>query len=167
MDNLLFDFVRQDEVDEVIDLIEKEGVDINAVDEDGYNLLMISIFRELKKLSFYLIDKGIDLNHQDRKGQTILHHLAVFNDEETLSKCLEKGVDINIQDNYGNQPLWTAVFNDDGYGNKRLIMIQALLDYGANSNHMNNSGRSPLIFAETAEYSDSIIKMLRDKGDNL
>ena len=167
MENLLFDFAEQNEEGEVIDLIEKEGVNINAKDDEGYNLLMVSLFRGLKMLALYLIGRGIDLNHQDNKGQTILHHLAVFYDEEVLIKCLEKGVDIDIQDNYGNQPLWAAVFNDDGYGNKRLTMIQALLGQGANPNHLNNAGRSPLIFAENAEYDESILKMLRSKNDDL
>ena len=40
MENLLFDFAEQNEEGEVIDLIEKEGVNINAKDDEGYNLLI-------------------------------------------------------------------------------------------------------------------------------
>jgi len=151
----LFSLLEKGNTIEIIKFIENNRVDINSVDKFTFNLLMKSINRGITDLSEYLIEQGVDLNYQNEKGQTILHLLAINYDKKILEKALEKGVNVNLQDIYGNEALWTAVFNDKGFG-KRIEMIQLLIKYGANPYHSNNAGKSPIEFAKTAGYPDVI-----------
>jgi ankyrin repeat protein len=51
----------------------------------------------------------------------------------------------NLHDIHGNDPLWTAIMNSRG----KMDIIELLLDAGADSNHKNKHGRSPLDMAST------------------
>ncbi|QLE02544.1 ankyrin repeat domain-containing protein [Galbibacter sp. BG1] len=153
MESLIIDFARENNEKEAINLIDNEKTSVNVEDKDGYNLLMISLLRGLEDLSLKLIERNINLKHQDSKGQTILHHLAIFYNEKILLKCLEEGADLSISDIYGNQSLWTTVFNDKGYG-KRLEMIKILMEYGADPYHKNNVEKSPYDMARITKNNE-------------
>ncbi|WP_106794148.1 ankyrin repeat domain-containing protein [Aquimarina sp. Aq78] len=155
----LFRLIRDKKIKDFITNFSQE--DLNIINESSYNLLMVSIFEELKEISLFLIDKGIDLNYQDKKGQTILHHIAIYFDKEILETSLKKNIDINLVDIYGNQALWSAVFNDKGYG-KRALMVSLLLSHGANPNHINNVNKSPLQIAELAGYKEVFELMINN-----
>jgi ankyrin repeat protein len=58
---------------------------------------------------------------------------------------------LNISDNYGNQPLWTAVFNVKGKDD-RLPLVELFLMYNADKNHKNKAGKSPLDFTLQVKY---------------
>ena len=147
----LFKLIKEEKEKEFFTEINEGTYDINIKDEDSYNLLMISIFKGVKNIALFLIDKGIDLSHQDKNGQTALHHLAVFYNKEILSRIINKGVDVNIIDKFGNQPLWATVFNDKGFG-VRVEMAEILIKNRANPNHRNNVGKSPLEISKIAGY---------------
>lgn len=157
----IFNILEEGNIAEIIGFIEKENIDINIADDFSYNFLMKAIIRSLSDLAIYLINKGVDLNYQNNKGQTVLHILAVFYNEKVLEEILKKGIDVNLFDKFGNEALWTAVFNDKGLGNERKRMIELLVKYGGNPNHLNNAGRSPKQFAEMAKYDESILKILK------
>ncbi|SEC01459.1 Ankyrin repeat-containing protein [Tenacibaculum sp. MAR_2009_124] len=147
----LFKIIRENKYDKFINEFSEK--DLTLTDSQKYNLLMVSIFEGAKEISFFLIDKGIDLNYQDKKGQTVLHHLAIYYDKHILIKILGNDIDINISDNYGNQALWSAVFNDKGFG-KRTEMVKLLIDYGADPNHINNVNKSPIEISQIAGYKE-------------
>ncbi|MBN8671475.1 MAG: hypothetical protein J0L80_12360 [Chitinophagales bacterium] len=58
--------------------------------------------------------------------------------------CINAGADPNIDDIYGNNCLWTAVFNAKG----KYEIVELYKKSGANVNSRNNAGRSPLDFAQ-------------------
>lgn len=66
---------------EVTDLLIHEGVDVNATDKKGENILHRIVANKYTNTSFLdylniLIDKGIELNVSDKKGLNALHHLC-------------------------------------------------------------------------------------------
>jgi len=154
----IFNLLGKKDISRIVNFIEKENIDINIVDDFTYSLLMKSINTGFFDFSNYLISKGANLNYQNNKGQTILHLLALNFNSITLKKALENRADVRIRDIYGNEPLWTAVFNDKGFG-QRIEMIKMLLEYGANPYNTNNANISPKEFSKTAGYND-IIKIL-------
>ena len=77
--------------------------------------------------------------------------MAFYGNLNVAQLLLDKGADSGVEDNYGNQPLWTAVFNDKGYG-QRLDIVRLFRGHGADINHRNKVGKSPLDFATSAGY---------------
>tara|TARA_R110002012_G_scaffold129646_1_gene282087 strand:+ start:715 stop:1197 length:483 start_codon:yes stop_codon:yes gene_type:complete len=141
--------------DEIIEYLKSNNLDINLVDEDNYNMLMVAVSRELFNVSKYLISKGININHQNNKGLSILHIIAYNYDEDLLIEILNNNADLSLEDNYGNIALWTSIMNDKGFG-VRLFMIDSLVKYGADVNHLNNVNKSPLIISKSLGYSNII-----------
>lgn len=60
-------------------------------------------------------------------------------------EILKRGGDINIRDKYGNNALWTAVFNCKG---RYYHMIELFMQYNTDTTTKNNADRSPLDFAK-------------------
>ena len=118
--------------------------DINIINSEGQNLLQEAIAYSNKEVISLLIKLGIYLNHQDKRGTTAIHFTCMHKDIETLKDILQNGADVNIEDNYGNQAMWTATFNARG----EYSIVKLIKKFGANANHKNKTGRSPLDFAK-------------------
>jgi ankyrin repeat protein len=145
-----------------IDYAEKNNVeglrDLLIVDENinqfvyGRTALHSACVSNAKDAAKFLIDNGVNINLQDTlTGAVPLHYCAVYNYFEIANIILEHKGKLNIPDNHGNQPLWTAVFNVKGK-DERLPLVELYLMHGANKNHKNNAGISPLDFASQVKY---------------
>lgn len=128
-------------------------IEMNSKDDFGYSLLHITIADKKNQLAKYLIDKGIDVNIQDKNGKTALHYVAEYNQIELAEHIIKKGGDLSISDEYGNQPLWTAIFNDFGR-NERIKIIELFINHGANINHKNKVDKSPKDIIIIREYDN-------------
>ena len=150
--NDFFDLVKQNEVKKVQQLI-NNGIDINKKDKFGYSAIHIAMVKNLPDMVKILIDSGINLNLQNNEGITGLHCAAIYNNFSLADLLLRHGADLSIEDKYGNQPLWTATFNDKGR-NERREMIKLFLKYGADVNHKNNVDKSPKDIVLIAGYKN-------------
>jgi ankyrin repeat protein len=140
----------------------EQGVKIDAVDNFGYSPLHMASAEHQDAILRYLMDKGADLNLPDRNsGATLLHYVANFNQLAAADAALAKGARLAVEDQYGNQPLWTAVFNDRGR-NERIEMVKLFMAHGADPDHKNRWGRSPRGFAKSAKYDNLKAALRRD-----
>jgi ankyrin repeat protein len=139
--SLLINAVEANNLSLVKELI-GDGHNINEKDKYGYSALHVASSKGRLDIAAFLINNGIELNARDKSGGTILHYVAVFNQIDIGTLALKHGADLSIEDSYGNQPLWTAVFNDKGRG-ERMELIRLYLQNGADPNHTNNVGKSP------------------------
>jgi ankyrin repeat protein len=138
---------------DVIVLI-KEGSAINVIDQFGYSLLQTSLSKGFDEISELLLENEINVTHQDKKGQTALHYCAFYDKLEFAKRIIELDKkSIAIEDFYGNEPLWTAVFNDFGRDERKGI-IQLLVTSGSDMNHKNKANRSPMDIVITRPYSN-------------
>jgi len=99
-----------------------------------------------------IIKKGFDVNVVDFKGMTPLHYAAANGSVRLANILIEAGASLSISDKFGNEPLWTAVFNARG----DYKIVKMFVDNGANPNHKNNAGRSPVDFARQIKDSGLI-----------
>lgn len=146
----LIEAIESNDIDRLKELIGKNA-DINVIDDYGDPLLIIALHKKYFEIFRNLVQFGVNVNLKDKKGQTALHHAAAngyFDIAELLIANYGSLAEIDI---YGNQPLWTAVFNvkKDLAG---LNIVELYLKNGANKNHKNNAGRSPLDFANQVKF---------------
>lgn len=101
----------------------------------------------------HLLDQVININYQDDQGKVALHYCAEYFNIEASKLILEvDNVEVNIVDKYGNNPLWTAVFNARG----EYDLVKLFKSYKADSNSKNNVGKTPLDFAKQIEDEELI-----------
>ena len=99
-----------------------------------------------------MVNKRIDINHQDDKGFSSLHYCAQFSNINIAELLLKNNANINIVDSYGNNPLWTAVFNTC----EDYQMVRLFMKYCADAHHKNKANRSPIDFAQQIEDVDMV-----------
>lgn len=150
--NPLFEALESKHIEDAKSFI-SEAENLNLLDAYGYSALHLASFNSLIDVGILLLEKGIDPNIQDKNGQTILHYSALYGQAELAKMALQKGADLSIQDIHGNQPLWTAVFNDKGR-NDRIEIIMMYLDAGADIDHKNKVGKSPKDIIFIAGYNN-------------
>ncbi|MHA4810381.1 ankyrin repeat domain-containing protein [Flavitalea flava] len=146
----IVDYAEKNNVEGILKLLEI-GEDINQI-EYGRGALHSTTLLNSIEAAALLINRGINLNLQDKgSGATALHYSGVYNCLEISNYILTGGGRLDISDNYGNHPLWTAVFNVKGM-EKRLPLVKLFLENGADKNHKNLAGRSPLDFSNQVKY---------------
>lgn len=138
----LFQAVRRNDADAFYSQI--DNVNINQIDEEGQNLLHEAVAFHNNLLGKELIARNINVNHKDMNSRTPLHYAANSKEIELSKLILNSGGDLNIEDKYGNQPLWTAVFNAKG----DYEMVKQFIEFNPDVNHKNQNGKSPLDFAQ-------------------
>ncbi|GAA0710453.1 ankyrin repeat domain-containing protein [Vreelandella titanicae] len=121
-----------------------DGVDVNAENEDGQTLLHEAAAYNSLECARDLISRGADVDSQDPKEMVPLHYAAANGAFEVAEILAEGGANFSISDKYGNEPLWTAVFN--ARGNYKTVDL--FVRHGANPNHKNDSGKSQFDFAK-------------------
>jgi ankyrin repeat protein len=124
---------------------------INQKNEHGSGLLHYAISGKKFDIALFLLNNGIDVNMINSDSQTALHLICVNQQLDVVEKLLENNADINLRDKYGNNAVWTAVFNCKG---KNYDMVRLLMKYNPDIHTKNKAGRSPLDFAkQIQDYS--------------
>ncbi|XP_065336566.1 putative ankyrin repeat protein RF_0381 [Cloeon dipterum] len=112
-------------------LIEKAGVDVKAVDEDGRTALCIAVERKLR-CTDYLMMQGIDVGFKNKKGESRLHLAAKRNDLRVLNVWLNLGGDLNVRDGKESTALHVAIVHES------VAFIKRLVELGVDVNAMRN-----------------------------
>lgn len=147
----LADYTERNDASNVKKLL-NAGSDIEQFEYDK-SALHIACVSNAISAAKVLIEAGINVNLQDKiTGATPLHYCAVYNYFDMASLILENNGKLDVSDNFGNEPLWTAVFNVRSFIEK-LPIVELFLKNGANKNHKNNAGRSPFDFVNQVKFA--------------
>ncbi|WP_363463646.1 ankyrin repeat domain-containing protein [Halogeometricum borinquense] len=150
--NDIFHIIRWENYDSYRKTI--ESVTLEAVDESGNNMLHVAASRGKIDIGSDLIERGIFLNRQGKEGKTPLHYALEMGDNEMATLLISAGADVTVTDDYGNQPLWSAVMNEEVDDD----VIRLLVQHGADPVNQNEAGKSPLDVARRRE-AETLIEL--------
>lgn len=120
------------------------GADPNERDTDGRSPLIYAAIRGRSEIARLLFEHRVGVDTQDGLGYSALHYVAQNYFCEFARLLIRHAATVDVEDNHGNTPLGRAVFESQGRG----VMISILLDAGADRNHQNKYGKTPMDLAK-------------------
>jgi len=88
----------------IIKLLIKQGVDVDAVNDDGQTALHIAAYYGCGIGVELLVKNDADIDAKDKWGKTPLHNAAYKHDYEIASLLVSKGADVNATNKDGETP---------------------------------------------------------------
>lgn len=135
----------------------KTGVNINAMNEEGFTPLMISIINQNDAMTIFLVKNDAKINMQSGKlGLSPFMIACVKGNKKIADFLLEHGAELNAKDNYGNNVLYDAA-------DRHPEMLDFLIEKGVNINANNKIGVSAIERA-VAHGNIVLLKHLIEKG---
>lgn len=139
-------------VAQIEDLVAR-GAELDVVDNYGQTALMCAISGKQVDIAMSLIECGADVTIPDKEGATALHWAIEHNLRDVAERIARTFPEVvNISDAYGNQPLWTAVFNAKG----DYALVRTFIELGADPTHHNKANRSPIALAELKRNAELV-----------
>lgn len=163
--NCLFTLAWHREIekeDRLVNILTEAGLDIQATDHQGFNLLLDAVDRGDLAYLKRLKDHGADLRAKCHQGRTTLHIVASQEMDdwksqrmlECLKFLLDEGLTPNDQDHAGNTMGHIAVGNTGTSAQTLCHLLQTALDSGLDPNIRNHQGRTILHVAAGAPVQD-------------
>lgn len=144
---------------QVRSLLEREGIDINAIDESGNTPLHIATEKDDYLTIMELLERGADVNARDNEGRTPLHLAVIKKSLPVIGLLLKHGADINMQ---VRKSASVTALHWAAYSNESEI-TQLLCAYDADPHAQNVWGWTPLHYAAAKGHLDTA-KILLQNG---
>ncbi len=106
-------------------LLIDNGVDVNAVNEDGVTAIRMAIFNGHQDLVQLLIENGADVCAADQDGVTAIQAAAMHNRTEIVRLLIENGADVNAAGKGGLTAMQIALSDN------RKELMRVLVENGA------------------------------------
>ncbi len=150
--------------DEVVKLILKSNVDINAsnvdinaLNDDENTPLSLAVYYGNLKTVGLLLSNEADGSIQNNEGNSPLHLATRKSHLEKVQKLLQHGSEVNLANKAGNTALHLAVRRSDN-----IQFVKYLIDRGANLSVADSSGKTALHIASIPNA-----KLLLKRGANV
>ncbi|KAM6955387.1 uncharacterized protein ankrd50l [Lycodopsis pacificus] len=177
---------------EVAELLMRRGADTDVRDAEGRPLLYLLVLEECLEKANLLMEKGgVPLESRDSEGRTALHVASWQGCIKMVDLLLKHGANPNAQDTEGRPPIHSVAWTGHAEVGHRLLetsgviidlacqqratalsiaaqqghanIVAMLLERGANPNHMDKYGRSPVKVAGKHGHF-SIVRLLESYG---
>ena len=144
---------------QTIDRLVAEGVDVNAKGKDDVTALFFALEARNKAGFQRLLEQHADPNMQNSKtGDSVISLAAKIEDDSSwLKLVLEHGGNTEVADMVDSFEFArnkTPIYNAISSRNKKNIEL--LINTDANLNHQLNSGDSPMMFAASRNWYDTV-----------
>eukprot|EP00063_Salmo_salar_P046283 XP_014021118.1 PREDICTED: ankyrin repeat domain-containing protein 50-like [Salmo salar] len=178
---------------EVVELLMRRGTDTDVRDAEGRPLLYLLVLEGHLDMAALLIEKGgVPLESRDVEGRTALHVATWQGNLEAVGLLVSHGADPNAQDGEGRTPLHSVAWRGHVAPGRLLLEVRGvnvdlacrqqgatalsiaaqeghanivamLLEGGANPDHIDKYGRSPVKVAGKRGHF-TIVRMLESYG---
>lgn len=178
---------------DILELLMRRGADTDVRDAEGRPLLYLLVLEGHLDMANLLIEKGgVPLESKDVEGRTALHVAAWKGDLEGIAMLLKYGADPNAQDLDGRPPLHSVAWRGHAAAGRLFLrnkglkvdlackqqgatalsiasqeghteIVAMLLDKGAEPDHVDRYGRSPVKVAGKQGHF-SIVRLLESYG---
>ncbi len=142
---------------EIVELLLKNGANINLRNRDGETPLTIAVTKNSMELVKFLLENDADINLRNRDGETPLTIAAAKNFMEIVKFLLENDAKINLRNRDGDTPLSIAVTKNSMELVKFPLENDAYIDFLRNRN-----GETPLNIAVMNNHIE-ITRLLIEK----
>jgi serine/threonine-protein phosphatase 6 regulatory ankyrin repeat subunit A len=139
------------------------GLDVNSRDSRQRTPFLYALSQSGVNFRFQsseaLLQFGADVFARDEEGGSALHYAAQKTNAILIEWLCDHGADVNWYDNNDQTPMFWA-FQRDLLPDK-AASVKKLLDLGADPNHVNAPGQTPLLFAANVwclESTQSLIE---------
>ena len=131
---------------ENIQVLLNAGAYVMARTLDGFTPLHNAASEGTPENIRVLLDAGADVTARNIWSWTPLHHAASESTPENIRVLLNAGVDVMVRDKFDRTPLHNAArFND------KIVVIEVLLEAGADPKAITENGKTPWDFAKKNE----------------
>jgi uncharacterized protein len=139
-----------------------KGLDVDAYGKDNVTLMWYAIAKKQYGAVSTLVRMGSDLLHGGPPNAGTPLYLAFWaKDERLLQAMLDGGLSPNYQDEDRSSLLQQAIYN----GNDPFPAVKLLLSRGAEINHHNSIGATPIDKAVTINRLDIAMFLIRHGAD--
>ncbi len=160
---------------EEIDQIVSRGIDVNTRGKEDLTPLVWAMMAKNKKAFKCLLEHGADPNVQTTKGLSPISLEAgsspislaarVEDDTQWLEMVLQHGANPNLV-NPTDEILSgkrTPIFN--AIGSRNIANLKLLIDAGADLNHQDGNGNTPMMYAAGHNWFDTVYRLLDEGAD--
>ena len=150
----------EDSID-MIEILLKNGADVNLFNDSGYNALMLADDMVVCK---YLLEHGADINMQLKgfSAQTVLMQSLSCKKTQKTKLLLEYGADVNLKDFNGFNSLMHAM-NNNQIDNIELMRL--LIDNNVDIDAQDNQGKTALMKAVTKKNKNEVTLLLENNAN--
>lgn len=145
-------------------LIDNRSMDVNARGGRYVTPLHAALNKGAKEhldIARLLIEHGADVNAQDDEASSPLRMALDFKQFEVVPPLLRKGADANVRLNGHSESTPLHIASCSGHP----IVVQLLLEYGAEVNVWDGKGRTPLHIASNNGDSNAVQMLLEYRAD--
>jgi ankyrin repeat protein len=140
----------------VMEILLQNGADVNHTDHKGRTALHRAVEKDAVAVVRMLLESGADITLRDNDGQTALQRAGIYGHKAVL-KIIEEMRGIADPKSSATAQLYDAVENNDE------VLVQQLLDAGADVTASNSQGMTALYIA-ARRGCNSIVRHLLDSG---
>jgi hypothetical protein len=138
------------------------GVKVDCRADDGSTPLMVAVGLRNKKATMLLLQRKANPNLQDKDDDSPMSMAADKNDTWYLDTILKNGGNPNVESKrYGTTPMKNAILGGD------FKHVQLLVKAGANLNHRDGAGYTPIIQAAAVNDYGLVLYFLQSGADPL
>jgi ankyrin repeat protein len=136
--HLFFHFAKVGNLEALIELHEREHIDLNVMDETKLSAIHFSTMNNQLSVLEYLVKKGVPVDSKDKFERTPLLIAVSKGYKEIFHFLLQNGASIHTKDSYGYAAIHLALKS------RFFTIANDLIFFGADLNVRNFNGFTPL-----------------------
>jgi len=136
-----------------------EDLNKAQISNNYHTLLTYAVYMENECVVSFLLQKGASINARSQWGRSPLHFACTLDMAKLL---INLGADVNAEDDDGETPIVPIMYSEC---NDKPTWLRYMIENGANVNHVDNVGYTPLHRAIDAQDVVSVKILLDAEAD--